>query len=405
MSLKSDNRKAVLDYMRSGENFTVASIAEETGISKTTLKKILEYFIDKNLVMYNGKGCSTDEGGKKPDLFILNSKYGYVISICITMHDIFSAITDLSNRIVVSDSHPIAKDEPLDRIIDYIGCITDRYMSFSVSGKDQLLGVALCFPGIMDAERGIGLVAPNYPSWGVNVPIRERLLDILDIDCPVYVENVNRFQAIAEKEKGAAKGFDSFMVIEEGGYGFGGAVFDSNNLRRGSNFMSGEIGHMIVDPYSEKLCSCGGYGCLNALVRVEDILEKASAGAQKHHDSLIFKDRKADSIGIEDVFSAANEGDEFAQSLLDEIIRWFALGISNIFAVYDPELIVIQGIFTKAGKYFLDNLQSEAETLVLKKMRKNFRIEYSSLGIEREVIGGSTLVLRNFFDSLDLYTD
>ncbi len=206
MSLKSDNRKAVLDFLRSGKESTIADIEDETRISKTTLKKILEYFIKADLVSYAGKGNSTDEGGKKPDLFILNRKYGYVISICITMHDIFSAITDMSNQIVRTDSVQIKKNEPLDKIINHISSITKRYIHLSEEDNERLLGLAIGFPGIADAGRGIGLLAPNYPSWGINIPIKEQLLEILNIDCPIYLENVNRFQAIAEKEIGIAKG-------------------------------------------------------------------------------------------------------------------------------------------------------------------------------------------------------
>jgi predicted NBD/HSP70 family sugar kinase len=404
MSLKSENRRTVLACMRNGENRTIAEITEETGISKTTLKKILEYFIIKDLVSCIGKGESTDEGGKKPDLFVLNRDFGYVISICITMHDIFSAINNMSNRIIISDSHPIKRDEPLENIIKYIGEISGRYMALATGGKERLLGVALGFPGIMDAERGIGLLAPNYPSWGINVPIKEKLLDILKIDCPVYVENVNRFQAIAEKEWGIAQGHDSFMIIE-GGYGFGGAVFDSENPRRGNNFMAGEVGHMVVDPNSQKKCTCGAYGCLNALVRVEDIIEKAVKGYKTHPDSILFVKNDPENIVIEDVFTASNKGDELAETLMDEVINWFAVGISNIYTVYDPGLVVIQGIFTKAGEYFLTHLQDRAENMVLKNMRKKFMIKYSVLGVEREVVGGATLVLRDFFGRNELFGD
>ncbi len=151
--------------------------------------------------------------------------------------------------------------------------------------------------------------------------------------------------------------------------------------------------------------TCGAMGCLNALVRVEDVIEKAVQGAVLRPESVLFKDHVSENLVIEDIFSASNVGDPFAMELMDEVIDWFAIGISNSYAIYDPDLIVLQGVFTGAGDYFLNELRRKAENMVLKRMKKDFRIEYSPLGTEREVVGGATLVLRDYFEKENLYSD
>ncbi|GAI09161.1 unnamed protein product [marine sediment metagenome] len=66
--------------------------------------------------------------------------------------------------------------------------------------------------------------------------------------------------------------------------------------------------------------------------------------------------------------------------LMDDVISWFAVGISNIILLYDPQIIVIQGIFAKAGEYFLDNLRIKVNEISLPKIKKETKIEYSKLG-------------------------
>ena len=55
------------------------------------------------------------------------------------------------------------------------------------------------------------------------------------------------------------------------------------------------------------------------------------------------------------IFDASNKGDKLALIIMNEVINWFGIGISNIILMYDPQIMIVQGIFTKAGKYFLES--------------------------------------------------
>ena len=62
----------------------------------------------------------------------------------------------------------------------------------------------------------------------------------------------------------------------------------------------------------------------------------------------------------------------------------------------DPELIVIQGIYTKAGPYFLNRLQEGLNHIGLPHVEKKVVIAYSHLGEERGVIGGAIHAISNY---------
>ena len=73
------------------------------------------------------------------------------------------------------------------------------------------------------------------------------------------------------------------------------------------------------------------------------------------------------------------------------------MAISNIIVMYDPEMIVIQGIYAEAGEYFLNNLRDRLDTVSLPKFSKNVEIKYSKLAREAGVIGGVAYIISEFF--------
>ncbi|OHD22752.1 MAG: hypothetical protein A2064_00990 [Spirochaetes bacterium GWB1_66_5] len=77
--------------------------------------------------------------------------------------------------------------------------------------------------------------------------------------------------------------------------------------------------------------------------------------------------------------------------------RWFAVGLGNIILTNDPELIVIQGQYVKAGECFLKHVREGLRRIGLPDVEKTVRIEFSALGEERGVIGGAAVVISDFF--------
>ena len=52
------------------------------------------------MVVITGKGNSTEEGGKKPNIYKFNADGGYAIGMAISANRLFSVITDLKSKIL-----------------------------------------------------------------------------------------------------------------------------------------------------------------------------------------------------------------------------------------------------------------------------------------------------------------
>ncbi|HEB31177.1 MAG TPA: ROK family protein [Spirochaetes bacterium] len=403
MSLKGNNRKQVLDLLRNSGTVSIAEISMATTISKPTVKKIVDYYCDRSMVVCAGKGHSTDGGGKKPELFKFNENYGYTISIHITPDSIYSGIADMKADFHDLQRLPIKKNEKMDIILDYFVEIIQNFQGSKFVKRKELIGIAIAFPGMVDPFNGVSIYSPHYHSWENNYPFKEELLKRIDLDAEIFMDCTNRFQAFAEREKGIAKGKDNFFIVDAIKEGLGAGIIVGGYLKRGAQNLSGEIGHMIINPDSGIKCICGAEGCFEAMVSTERISKWVRDEHKNHKNSLIFKNRKPESVKIDHIFSAFKNGDDFAQKIIDDIIKWFAIGLSNIIVVYDPQMIIIQGIYVDTGDYFINNLRDKIRQYSLPAVDKKVVIEYSNLGWERGVLGGAAYVAWNFFENEQIY--
>jgi len=60
--------------------------------------------------------------------------------------------------------------------------------------------------------------------------------------------------------------------------------------------------------------------------------------------------------------------------------------------------MIVQGIFTKAGKYFLESLRKKINEISLFSIKRETEIEYSKLGDKSGVLGAASYVLSKYFE-------
>ena len=193
------------------------------------------------------------------------------------------------------------------------------------------------------------MFAPHLPWQG------EPLKDLLEerLGCPVGLDNDANCAARAEARYGAARGAASALMVTMG-TGIGGAVLLEGRVVRGANGMAGEFGHMQVVPDGQP-CECGRRGCWeqyssgNALVRNARALmsEQPSVLGDMTEGNL-------DRVTGPMVTSAAEEGDLVAHRAFALVGDWLGVGVANLVAALDPEVVVIGGGVSAAGDRLLD---------------------------------------------------
>ncbi|MBA7508920.1 N-acetylmannosamine kinase [subsurface metagenome] len=396
-TLKQINRKVILNILRNSGELSISELSKKVNLSKPTLMKIMNYYIRNRLITIAGKGSSTEEGGKRPNIFKFNADGGYAIGMIISANRLFSVITDLKSKILDKISITLKTNEGFESVLKKIIDSYNYLINNTNSDRKRIVGLAIGAYGITNFTEGKVIFSPHFPSWGKNLDLKKEILEKIPDKIPVIVDNHSRFQVFAEKILGLGKENNNLVALQAG-KGLVAGVIIENEIKRGNHSLIGEIGHMIIDPEGREICACGGKGCFEAMVSTNRILRMAKEKYKEYPDSIIFNGNNPDAIDIYDIFDASNKGDKLASDIMDDVINWFGIGISNIILMYDPQIMIIQGIFTKAGKYFLENLRKKINEISLFSIKRETEIKYSELGDKVGVLGAASYVLSKYFE-------
>jgi glucokinase len=187
--------------------------------------------------------------------------------------------------------------------------------------------------------------------------------------------------ALGEYWRGAGKGAPSLFLFTLG-TGMGGAFVIDGDLWEGSAGIAGEIGHTVVD-MNGPLCACGKRGCLEAMV-------SATAVIREYRRRKGLK-RVAENLTAKSIFQRASRGDRAAQRTVDEAARALGVGISNIYLLLNPALILIGGGIARAGSVLIRPATEHAREMVFPQLRSRLRVKKAGLGDDAALVGAAYL--------------
>ncbi len=227
-------------------------------------------------------------------------------------------------------------------------------------GADLVAAAAAA--GVPAVAVGIGLPGQVDPDGclrrAANLPQAEGSCIAGDVGAalglPAIADNDGTCTTLAEWRVGAAQGRSDVVVITIG-TGIGGGVVAAGSLVRGHHRFAGEPGHMVVEPGGAP-CGCGRHGCWEQYASGGGLGRMARSEAADGRLAAVVARAGGDPAAVqgEHVTAAAADGDPEALGLLDEVGHWLAVGIANLGAVLDPEIVVVGGGLVEAATYLFE---------------------------------------------------
>jgi len=205
---------------------------------------------------------------------------------------------------------------------------------------DDLAGVGLGAPGVIDPAEGTVRQAPNLPGWMEPFGVADALSSALDA-VPVAVDNDVNVGTLAEHRLGAGKGAENLLGVFAG-TGIGAGVVLDGALRRGPTGAAGEIGHMIVRR-GGRVCGCGGRGHLEAYAGRAAMERRARDLERKGRDTVLVDLAPARRMTSGVFVKALAAGDAVATELIDEAVAALGAAIASAVSLLDIPLVVVGG--------------------------------------------------------------
>lgn len=297
------------------------------------------------------------------------------------------SLVDLEGNILASIRRPTDISNPeatLDSIANAVRELVDTH-HLDLKSFDAL---GFGIPGLVDAEKGIGIASVNL-GWK-NVQVRDSLETRLGIRCAI--DNDVRTGAMGEARFGAAKGLKNLVYLNIG-TGISAVILLDGKFFLGVHGLAGEIGHAVLIPDGPE-CKCGGRGCFEAVASGPGIAERALEKIKAGRESMITLSQP---LTAEKVFEAATLNDPVAVETLKEIGTLMAYALEYLALAYDPDVIVIGGSVVLRSPLLFQTIQQKLHELadsswVFGKAYSKELVKLSTLGNNAGVLGAAALV-------------
>ena len=208
----------------------------------------------------------------------------------------------------------------------------------------------------------------------------------------VVVENDANAAGWAEARFGAAAGKANVLVITLG-TGVGGAVIIDGRLVRGAAGFAAEVGHITIVP-DGRPCGCGLRGCLERYGSGTALGVNGweLATFRPDYAARIIELSGGDANRISGKAVTAAARDPAALECYARLGDALGIGLADLCAVLDPEVIVLAGGLTEAGDILLTPVRkSFTQHLTARIHRPAIPVIISSAGQEAGLIGAADL--------------
>ena len=246
---------------------------------------------------------------------------------------------------------PAGSNDPGD-IINVIIEVIDKLFD------EQVLGIGIGIPGLVDREEGIVNDVQNIPSWK-----EVHLGNILEthFNVPVYLDNDANCFALGESRFGKGKDEDDFVGLTLG-TGMGGGIIKDGFLIPDAHCGSGEFGNI---PY------------------LNSIYEDYCSGK--------FFIREYGFKG-EELTEAASQGDKLAMKAFGEFGKHLGNAIKTIKLAVDPRKVIIGGSVAQASEFFVDSMWRSISDFPFPRAMRDFEVIFSDVK-NIAVLGAASLYL------------
>ncbi|MFE2736460.1 ROK family protein [Streptomyces sp. NPDC059349] len=388
--LRRANRAVILQQLYFDGPTSRQALGPLTGLSSGSVSNVVAELAADGLVEEAG---SLDSDGGRPRILLRVSPHsGNLIGIDVGETRVRVEVFDVTLTELARADIPLTGDGyDVAVIVEHIRSGIERVLTEAGVPADDLLGIGIGVPGVVERVPGSGAVVHCQTiSWDA-VPLEAllRASSQLPPTVPYFIDNGAKTLGQAEMWFGAGRGARSAAIVLFG-TGVGACLFADGKGR------ALEWGHLTVQA-GGRTCRCGAPGCLEAYAGAESVLERwREAGGQppRHVD----EETQLTALLAAACPTDGTDPDPVAYEVMAKTAEYLGAGLSDLINLFQPERILIGGwAGLQFGSRFLDDVRKHTTKYALSYPAGKATIALGKLGPDAVTVGAATLPLEDFF--------
>jgi predicted NBD/HSP70 family sugar kinase len=377
--LRERNRERVIGALREQGRTSQADIVRVTGLSRTTVSKLVAELKGSGLVGELDAGAPDPRGahgGRPPVQLALRESSKAVVGIDFGHSHVQVAVADLAHNLLAERLRLLDVGHRATEALDASVAMVDEVLGEAGVRRANIVGAGIGIPGPVDPVRGTVGSATILPGWvglRIGAEMKERL------EMPVEIENDANMGALAELTWGAGRDCSNFAYIKAS-TGIGAGIVIDGKLLRGASGTAGEIGHTTLDE-GGALCYCGNRGCLETVASGPAIIELVG---NSHGERL--------NLGM--VIALAAKGDVRCRRAISDAGREIGVAVAGLCNLINPERVVVGGLLSRAGDLVLDPIRESIRRYAVQAAAERVQVVPAVFVERAELLGSLALALR-----------
>ena len=250
--------------------------------------------------------------------------------------------------------------------------------------EEELAGIGIGVPGAVDDAGTLVGGAVNIGWKSFNIPQQLNAY----INVPVKAANDANVAAFGEMWKGGGKGCSNMVAVTLG-TGVGGGIIVNGAIITGSTGAAGEIGHIHIEDDETEECGCKNKGCLEQYASATGIVRLARRRLKEDEKPSTLRECE---LSAKAVFDAVKAGDQVAIEIAERFGCYLGKGLAMVGNVVNPEVFVIGGGVSRAGKILLGFVEPMLQKYAFPPCR-GVKLALAELGNDAGIYGAAGLIL------------
>lgn len=250
--------------------------------------------------------------------------------------------------------------------------------------KEEITGMGVGVPGPVGSD-GTVYRCVNL-GWDI-LNVNEELHKLTGLR--IQTGNDANVAALGEMWKGGGSGCKNVVMMTLG-TGVGGGIVVDGKILAGTNGAAGEIGHLPMEEQEALCCGCGKRGCLEQYASANGIVLLAERYLKNTEQESSL--RQMTQITSKEIFDEAKKGDAGALAIVEETGRYLGKAAAMIACVVNPDVFVLGGGMSKAGKLLFDTVEKYYKKYAFH-AAKDTPFKEAVLGNHAGIYGGACMIL------------